>query len=146
MKRYLICSKDESVEYWTPQAILANSASEALSRYLSMVYSKDKVFRDSVLDLCVNMTFVERFYLSSDQEIRKFEKTGRTGTESEIVKSRVRAYFVARPEFGEIMLRYMNTGDKSLITDEIFEFIAINESKDHHGFTVIDPDELELVA
>ena len=146
MKRYLICSRDESVIYWKPQAIFAVSGVDALQRYLRVAYSKDSTFREGILDLCVNMTFVERFYLSTDHEQERFDKTGVIGTESEIVKSRVKVYFASRPEFGERFLRYMETEDKSLIDDDIFEFIAVNESEDQHGFVAIDPDLFELVA
>lgn len=145
-KRFLICACDESVVHWIPRAVMAESTADALQRYLRAVYSKDQAFRDAVLDLSVNMSFVERFYLFSDQEQKHFGDTGIAGTENEIVISRVKAYFAERQDLGERFLQYMDTENKSLIDDEIFEFIAINESEPNHGFVALDPESLEVAA
>lgn len=144
MKRYLICSTDESVTRWAPQAVLAETAEQAVTLYLKAVYSKDETFRDSVLDLTVNMTFVERFYLASEHEKARFHTNGGTGTESEIIKARVRAFFAGRPELGETFVRYMETEDRSLINDDMFEYIVMNETDDH-GFVALDPDSVPLL-
>ncbi len=146
MKRYLICSADESVADFHPRAVLAQNEKEAARKYLRGVYSKDETFRESVLDLAVNMTFVERFYLASSQEQDRFNKTGTTGTEEEIIKARVSAFFAARPDLGERFVRYMETEDQTLVDDEIFEYIAVNEKASNHGFVVLDPDEVPVVA
>ena len=146
MKRYLICSSDESVADFRPRAVLALNEKEAARKYLRGVYSKDETFRESVLDLAANMTFVERFYLASSQEQDRFNKTGTTGTEEEIIKARVSAFFAARPDLGERFVRYMETEDHTLVDDEIFEYIAVNEKASNHGFVVLDPDEVPVVA
>ncbi|MEB0014529.1 hypothetical protein QN416_23315 [Glaciimonas sp. Cout2] len=138
MKIYLIYSIDESVVRQKPRCVVAESGPEALQKYLRLVYSKDPQFRKSVLDLAVNLTFVERFYLSSPQEQDRFHETGVCGTEIQIVQSRVKIYFSERPEFGERFLQFMETQDQSLISDDIFEFIAVSETEDEHGFDVID--------
>lgn len=44
MNRYLICSADESVARRLPTSALANSADEAMDKYLRTVYSKDEIF------------------------------------------------------------------------------------------------------
>lgn len=146
MKKYLICSRDDSVVHVTPHCVVATSTEAALERYLREVYALDAVFRESVLDLCVNMTFVERFYLSTTQEATRFDITGEVGTETEIVRSRVRAYFAARPDLGDIFIRYMDSEDQVLIDDEMFAFIAVTSPVDEHGFVAVDIEALELLA
>lgn len=146
MKRYLICSVDQSVADFHPQAVFAGNAEEALHKYLRAVYSKDESFRNSVLDLAVNMTFVERFYLASNCEEERFNQTGTTGTEQEIIKARVKAFFAARPDLGEKFVRYMETEDRTLVDDEVFAYIAVNEESGSHGFVVLDLDAVSVVA
>ncbi|SFU67455.1 hypothetical protein [Nitrosospira multiformis] len=146
MKRFLIFSRNDSIMEWRPRAVLASTAKEALTKFLQISYSRDVTFREFVLDLSVNMSFVERFYLMSNQEKTRFNQTAETGTECEILKSRVKRYFALRPELGDRFIHYMDSGDKSLIDDEIFEFIALNESEDEHGLVVIDPESLDIVA
>ena len=146
MKRYLICSRDLSVAKWAPEAVLANSEEEALQKYLKSVYSKDDLFRESVLDLAVNAGFVEQFYLSSEHEKRRFNKTGTVGTEDEVVKSRIKAFFAPRPELGERFIQYMETEDASVISDDVFEYIALKETDFQHGLVAIDPDLAPVVA
>lgn len=137
---YLIYSIDESIGRQKPLCVVADSAPEALQKYLRQVYSKGALFRKHVLDLAVNLTFVERFYLSSLQEQNRFYETGICGTENQIIQSRIKIYFSERPEFGELFLQFMETQDQSLISDDIFEFIAISETEDEHGFDVIALD------
>ena len=144
-KLFLICSRDDSVAAWPPKGVHANTATEAMATYLRAVYAKDDLFRETVLDLGVNMSFVERFYLSSEQESVRFNETAKTGTEPEIVRSRVRQFFGKRPDIGDRFLRYMDTHDRNLIDDELLEFIAENESEEQHGFVVIDPDAVDMV-
>lgn len=145
MKRFLLCSTDEPVVRWQPVAVAAETQDRAIEKYLRAVYSKDDVFRASVLDLAVNMTFVEQFYLASKHEHERFNCTGSVGIEPEIVYSRVRGFFADRPDLGECFVTYMETMDQSLIDDEMFEFIAVKEGQSSAGITVLDPDLLTEV-
>lgn len=146
MKRYLICSIDESVLDFEPRAVFAKNEKEALTRYLKLVYSRDEIFRETVYDLSVNMSFLEQFYLSTDQEIKRFNLTAESGTEFEIVESRIKSYFANRPDLGYKYLSYVKSENRSLLDDEVFEFIAVNESNEEQSFCVIDPDAVEIVA
>lgn len=146
MKRYLICSLDESAQDFPPKAVFANNAEEALTRYLKLVYSKDVIFRETVYDLSINMSFLERFFLSTDQEIKRFNTKGECGTEFEIVESRIKSYFADRPDLGHKFLSYVKSEDRSLLDDDVFEYIAVNESEEEDSFCVIDPDAVEIVA
>ncbi|MFZ6645725.1 hypothetical protein ACO0LO_08420 [Undibacterium sp. TJN25] len=123
---------------------MEESETLALQKYLRLVYSKDPTFREMILDLSVNMTFIERFYLSSNQEKNRFNKTGIAGTENEIVRSRISSFFSTDAELGNCFLRYMETGDKSIIGEEMFDFIAAAQTEDEHGFVTLDPESIEL--
>lgn len=146
MKPYLICSKDESVTSWPPYKVMASTAEEAISSYLKVVISKAEVFRESVLDLTVNMSFVERFYIASRAEQARFHKTGTVGTEEEIVKSRVNTFFAARPDLGERYSRYMDTEDQSLICEEMFQFIAVYDKGNRDEFVALDLDLIPFIT
>lgn len=146
MKRYLICSPDESVTNWPPRSVFAATADDALNKYLRAVYAKDKVFRESVLDLAVNMSFVEQFYLATGAEQSRFGTTGTIGTEAEIIGSRVKAFFAVKPELGDVFLRYMDTEDQTLITEELFEYIAVSDEGTRNSFVVLDVEEIPVVA
>jgi hypothetical protein len=69
---------------WNPQAVLADSEDDAIQKYLKVIYSKDDVFRESVLDLAINVSFVEQFYLSSEHEKKRFCETGTTGLKKKL--------------------------------------------------------------
>lgn len=145
MKKYLICSTDESAMRQKPQWVIAESGPEAMQKYLRLVYSKDEMFREWVLEIAVNMTFIERFYLFSPQVTQRFRETGVCVPEEQIVQSRVKSFFAERPELGEHFLQFMETEDHSLISDDIFEFIAISQTEKEHGFGVIDVDLLDVI-
>ncbi len=146
MKTFLICSSDESVTRFHPSKISADSGTKALDLYLKKVYSKDKIFRETVLDLSVNVSFIERFYLASDYEKSRFISTGIVGTEAEIVTIRIKKYFSGHAALCEKFLKYMETADQTLIDDEMFEFIATNETESQHGFVAIDLDTIPTIA
>lgn len=146
MKRYMILSIDESVIDFPPKAIFANDEKEALTLYLKLIHSKDHIFRETVLDLSINLGFVERFILATDEEKKRFNRTGNFNTNSEVIADRIRSYFADRPDLGEKFICYVTSADRSLINDEVFEFIALNASENEHGLAVIDPGTLEVVA
>jgi hypothetical protein len=112
MKRYLVAAADSSVIERPPVLVCASSADDAIRKFNKEIASKEATFRESVLDLTVNVSWVERFYLSSEQESARFAATGTTGTEEEIVRSRILQFFTDRPDLGETFLRYMATEDK----------------------------------
>ena len=138
MNKYLIRAVDVSIHEFSPTIVHADSADAALKHYLAAVYSKDKIFRDDVYDLAVNMSFAEKFHLASDQEQLRFNTSGTAGTEREIIISRVKRYFSSNPELGELYLRYMETEDKNLLGDKIFEFIALATTASEHGLVAVD--------
>lgn len=145
MKKFLICSCDESVVDYPPSLVTAKTSDEALLKFLRKVYSKDKIFRSGVLDLAVNMTFIEQFYFSNEHERQRFDDKKRVAAEEKMVKSRVKIFFSSRPDLGKLFVKYMETADTSLIDDDIFEYIATLEPVERHGHVAIDVDLLETL-
>jgi hypothetical protein len=78
--------------------------------------------------------------------LRAESDAGIVGTEEEVVRSRVKAFFAPVPQFGERFLQYMDTEDASVIGDDIFEYIALCETPFQHGLVVLDPDLVAVVA
>ena len=144
MKRYLIVSVDEPVKNWSPKFVIAESSEIALLWFLRSVRSKNHIFREGVLDLSLNMSFAERFYLSTEQENDRFVETATAGTEPEIIQSRVRSFFSVRPELGDVYLQFMDSGDTKLITDEMFEFISC-ATPEESGLIALDLDVIEVL-
>ncbi len=126
--------------------VLAENAEKAIQTYLRRVYAKDEIFRESVLDLSANMSFAERFYLSTDFETQRMQSSGVVGTEPEIVRSRVKSYFKDRPDLGDRYLGYMDTTDAGLITEDLFEYIATKLVQREHGLVAMDIDAIEVIA
>ncbi|MYM39450.1 hypothetical protein [Duganella qianjiadongensis] len=145
MKKFLICSCDESVVDYPPSFVIAETEDKAMQKFLREVYSKNDIFRSSVLDLAANMTFVEQFYFSNERECRRFDNKKKVVAEKEIVKNRVERFFSTNPNLGKLFVRYMETRDASLISDDVFEFIATSESKERHGHVALDVDFLNTV-
>jgi len=145
MKKFLICSCEESIVDCPPILTTAETEDEAIIKFLRSVYSRDLIFRESVLDLSVNMTFVERFYFENITERTIFDKKKKIIADIKSVKKRIERFFSAEPSFGEIFLDYMETKDPILISDDIFEFIAISETKERHGHIAIDIDMLNYI-
>lgn len=141
-REFLVASSDESLSDWAPVIVLANSMDGAIDRYLRREYSKDPIFRDSVLDLSVNGSFVEKFFVMSDAENHNFETTGHVAYDLDTVKARVRVFFSERPDLGERFVSYMDTRDESYIGDEVFEFISATDAS---GIVALDLDEIRRI-
>lgn len=138
-KRFLVASDDEPVSAWEPVVVFAECEEEAIDQYLRVVYSKDRCFRDSVLALTINCSFIEKFFIVSPSDIQSFESTGKVDYDWDVVKARVRRFFEARPDLGEQFVRYMDTQDTSCINEEVFEFIS---AADPSGIVALDIDEI----
>lgn len=145
MKKFLLASRDESVAYSQPCIVHAENSDEALQKYLRLVRAKSDHLREWVLELTVNMSFAEQFYLESPQEHERFNKTAVAGTEIEIIKSRVRKFFSERPPIGERYIQYMETGNETLVDAEMLEFIAVRETVSEHSMIALDMNEFEVV-
>ncbi|CAN7781114.1 hypothetical protein LJR296_008010 [Cupriavidus necator] len=143
LNQYLVCSADEPIGRSFGYLVEAATETDALHTYLRQVYAKEEVFRESVLDRAVNMSFAERFYLATPQENYRFNETALTSVTDEVVATRVRQFFADQPEFGEAFLAYMADADTTRITDEIFEYIAVNSGDGAHVLELASIPKLE---
>lgn len=142
--KFLVCSSDEPISRSFGYIVDAQTADEARLIYLSRIYAKDSIFRDSVLDLSMNLTFVERFYLGTPQETYRFEQTGLASVPDGVVAERVREFFATKPSLGEEFLKFMGDGDKSRVTEEMFEFIATHDGDG--GVEVLELDNMPTLS
>ncbi len=145
-RRFLIVSADMPCKDAPPLIVVADDAVTALRYFQVKAMSKETIFRDSVLDLSYNMSFAERFYLATAFERERLERDHQVGTEPEIVKSRVKKFFAKRPDLGSKYLEYMETENTSLITEEVFEFIAESEEPEACGLVALDLDEIPIIT
>jgi hypothetical protein len=139
MNSYLIASDDDSVSHWEPVVVSAASQDDAIDRYLRLEYSKDPIFRESVLDLAINCSFLEQFFIFSPADKQSFDTTGKVDYDLEVVKGRVMAFFSKRPELGERFIRYMDTQDPEHVSAEVFEYIS---AADRTGIVALDIAEI----
>ena len=137
MKKYLVQGAD-NFDIASFRFVMAATAEEALEKYMREVESRDNVFREHVIDLAVNMTFVEQFHLSSNQEQARFDQENTVGTEDLILKSRVRQFFSDEPAIGERFIKYMETEDQRYLDDAVFAFIATHDVGWKNGFQALD--------
>lgn len=135
---FLVASRDGSIEDDPPYIVHAESADEALQRWQREIRATSDDLREWVLTVTVNMSFAEKFYLSSPQEHDRFNESAEVGTEIEVVHSRVRKFFSERPDIGERYINYMKTGNESLVDAEMLEFIALKETERQHGMVAVD--------
>lgn len=138
-RRFLVASDDEPVSAWPPAIVRADDEDGAIDRYLRMEYSKDPIFRQSVLELSINGSFIEKFFIVSVEENRSFETTGRVKFDLHLIIGQVMAFFSTRPDLGEKYVHYMESRDVSHLNDEVFEFIAASDAT---GIVALDLDEM----
>jgi hypothetical protein len=138
-RKYLVASDDEPISAWEPVIVLADNKLDALERYLRVVYSKDPIFRQSVLDLSSNGSFLEKFFIVSPEGNEAFEKTGQLEYDLTTIKSRVMLFFSERPDLGDRFVSYMDTRDVSHMIQEVFEFIS---ASDPTGLIALDMEEI----
>lgn len=124
IKQYLVASSDEGLKTWPPFIVEADRSDQAIDKFLRQVYSKDPEFRDFVLDMSINCSFIERFFIATGAEKTQFDETGRVDYDLKVIAKRVRKFFTKRPDLGEKFLSYMDTRNESELDDDVFEFIS----------------------
>ncbi|WP_139260394.1 hypothetical protein [Duganella sacchari] len=142
LKHYLVASTDDSIIHWEPKLVAAESSEDALQKYLRVIYSKDEVFRESVLDLTINFGFVSRFILETPEEHRHYNKKGSVITKMSTVHQRVRKFFATEYSFAERFLQYMKTQNPTLIDNDMYAYIAATEPE---GLIAVDLESIERI-
>jgi hypothetical protein len=141
LKRFLVAHED-SLSMWEPAYVTATSPSAAVEEYLKRVYSKDFVFREHVLDLYHVDAFVGGLiYPTAEDQLALME--GVRQDTPERVQECVRKFFSHRPEFGEIFLNYLDTKDASIVSDDVYEYIAV---RDPDGIIAIEEEKILTLA
>jgi len=127
---------------WDPAFVTSSSPAAAIREYLRQVYSKDEVFREHVQDLCAADAFVGRLVYNTVDEITALFN-GQRNEAPEQVHNRVQAFFSDCPEYGDIFWRYVETEDVSLISEEIYEYIA---ERDTDGIVAIEASKIPTLV
>lgn len=127
MTQYLVCSSDEPISRSLGYIVEAPGPEEARRAYLRLIHSRDKQFREFVLDRATLLSFTEQFFISTPEEKEHFFETGRIAADRAVVAERIRAFFAEKPECGDAFVAYFERGDLAQMTDEVFEFIAVQD-------------------
>lgn len=145
MQEFLVMTRNCPLDGDEMYVVLASSQEEALTKYLRQVIALSDLHREFVSNLSINVSFAEKFYLASAQEVERFTSTGENGTAPEVVQSRVRRFFSSRPDLGEAYLKYMETEDPALLSEDLFEFTALQLSLGEHGLCAIPLESLPVL-
>ena len=137
MPEFIVVSDEEPATEIHPAIVSAENADEAIDKFLRQIYAKENVFREDVLDRCVNMSFAERFFIVTDKEKRDFEN-GCLKVDLAAVKERVTTYFSMNPAVGEKYFAYLQGGDESVLDDEVFEVIAASDTSGIAALKIAD--------
>ncbi|MBK6616150.1 hypothetical protein [Ottowia sp.] len=145
MASYFVACFDAGVNSMEAAVIAASSEAEAIAKYLTHVLAFSAFHREDVLDRSINLSFAERFFITSTQEKTRFREEAKSGTEKEIVISRMRAFFADSPILGDRYVAYFDSGNEELINDEVLVFIAQKKPQEEHGLVAILLDDLPHV-
>lgn len=140
---YLIVSVDYSAKDVPPFVVRAQSSMDALNIFLKTVHAKHKLFRRFVLDTTANFRFVDRFIQESDLD-EDLDDTDTT-TFTDAVFDGVKRFFSTAPLLGDRYAQYLQTGNQSLVTNDVFEFIAQFMTEEEHGYAAIKIDSLKTL-
>lgn len=141
MPEFIVVSEDDSAIHVAPVIVSAEDSDEAIDKYLRKVYAKDEVFRDSVLDRCINMSFGERFFIVTEKEKRDFER-GTYKANLKAVEERIRAYFKDDPSVGEKYFAYLRSGDEKFMDEEVFATLAASDTS---GVAALEMAQLQRI-
>lgn len=141
LKRYFVAHED-SISMWEPVFVTSVSPAAAVEEYLRQVYSKDDVFREHVNDLRYVDSFVGGLVYSTLEEQMAF-MDGVRNESPELVRDRVKEFFSKCPELGETFLDYIDTEDVNVISDAVYEYIAV---RDPSGIIAIEEETIRALS
>lgn len=137
INEYFVASVDEPIAERKPVLVVAPSSEEAVQRYLVKVYAHDHEFRAWVLATDLAYSFIGQVCRAV-----KTPSSHRRAMYLSQLQPLVERYFRSAPELGRTFSRYLESGDKSVMTDHIFEFIAQAQAND---FLAIRLDEIQTL-
>ena len=106
MPTYLVGFSDSESPEQDFKMIDASSENEAIDKFIQAFAIADDLFVEYVYSRSVNMSFVEHFWLQTEDESTLFEKTGRIVIDDEEFKKRVRAFFGRHRDYAERYIAY----------------------------------------
>lgn len=130
---YLIVSKDDTVLETPPVIARAPNGIQALNKYLKMMHAQKEGFRSFVLETSGDLCFIERFYPATELE----DETKDSKIVSESVMNGVRKFFSSAPQLGDRYIQFLQTGDTSFVTQDVYEFIALSLTEADHGLVAL---------
>ncbi|WP_426168570.1 hypothetical protein [Pseudoduganella sp. R-34] len=132
---YFVASLDEPITERRPVRVFALSSEEAIQRYLAEVYALDGGFRSWVLATDLAYSFLGHVCkgLKTPQRLKGSVCLAE-------LKSFIEKYFRSAPALGALYRKYLETGDPSIVNEDIFVFIARNQTE---GFLAIRSDEIQ---
>ena len=83
MGNYFVACLDAGVNGMEAAVVTAERKETAIQKYLEQVLAFSKFHREDVLDRSINMSFAERFFITSTQESQRFREDAKSGTERE---------------------------------------------------------------
>lgn len=137
VNEYLVASVDEPIAERKPVLVAAPSSEEAIQRYLLKVYARDLQFRSWVLATDLAYSFIGQ--MCSAVQVSSGR---RRSMQLHQLLRLVDEYFRTAPRLGIVFSRYLQSGDESVVTDDIFEFIAQTQAGD---FLAIRLDEMQTI-
>lgn len=141
MKNYLVSQADgDQLLGYEPRLVAANSADEALHRYLKDFLAYEEDFREGFqLGEGRDPHFHEEFF----QEW--FDTEEPAEVEDAVAYARMRQFFSSRPELGERYIRHFASDGAVPLTDADFEELALWLGVEKAGVEVIDLDSIEVL-
>lgn len=123
MPHYLISIATETNNICSDNSLIINAKNqkEAIDIFAEFIIYNDDLFMEDFSEVCVNMSFCERFFLQTEKESSLFCESGEILIDDEEFKKRVYAYFPEKA-WSDIFLNYFFTHKKSDIDYVINNF------------------------
>lgn len=128
MVKYIV-GQEDPFKPWTLMLIEAETADDAMLKFRKYLLFKDPAFLEDIADKAVNMSFVERFWLSTPKEQEKYRQNGEViATEADFA-SRVFNAFGDNRVLARQYIQYQldsRAPDVKALPEGVPEFIAAN--------------------
>ena len=129
----------------------AATAEGAKQNYAFKVGIKEKWFQEDVYTRSVNMSFAERFFLQSKEELDRFSEDGTILIDDAEFERRVRSLFGSRPPWARLYLSMWNdqeTPQEMLhvshpFPDDMLIFMYLNYDPRNDGLIVVPTQDLK---
>lgn len=148
--QYLVFQSDDT----DPDRMLITNAATpegAKQNYAYKMGIKEQWFQEDVYTRSVNMSFAERFYLQSQEELDRFSVDGTILIDQAEFERRVRRLFASRPPWARLYLSMWNDQetpqDMLHVThpfpDDMLIFMYLNYDAPDDGLTVVPTQDLK---